>query len=140
MANPIGITFLPSDENQALGPKRGQLEGDLGQAFKILSLRLPRVQGARAIAPPNLLASQGSAGVPGQLGGGFNPQAAVFEALLKAMAGGPTSGVGPGNQMPMRPPSPRLIVNNPIQQAYNGPSALDPAPVPRPRRLVQREY
>lgn len=86
----IGITFIPSDENQALGPKRGNLEGDLGQAFKILSLRLPRVQGARAIAPPTLLNSPGSAGVAG----GGNPQAAVFLALLHAVMG---RGASPGS-------------------------------------------
>lgn len=82
--NPIGITFLPSAENQADGPKRGSLEGDLGQAFKILSLRLPRVQGAKAITPPGNMTGTGAAvGVPG----GFNPQAAIFEAIIRAMQG-----------------------------------------------------
>jgi hypothetical protein len=85
MANsPIGINFMPSEENQQMGPKRGNLEGDLGQAFKILSLRLPRVLGARSLSPHVAQGPGAAAGMPG----GFNPQAAIFEALLKSMAGG----------------------------------------------------
>lgn len=90
--SPIGITFIPSAENQAQGPQRGQLEGDLGQAFKILSLRLPQVQGARAIAPPDLLNSAGSAGSAGSV----NPMAAVFRALMHSMQGDPAAPMGAG--------------------------------------------
>lgn len=115
--NPIGITFLPSDENQALGPQRGQMEGDLGQAFKILSLRLPRIQGAHAIAPPDLLNAPGASGQPG----GMNPQAAIFDALLKAMQGQGGGGMGPMATtpigIPQAPAPPRVIagggVNSP---------------------------
>lgn len=113
--NPIGITFLPSDENQALGPKRGQMEGDLGQAFKILSLRLrpPDVQGVHAIAPPDLLHSAGAAGM-----GGMNPHAAIFDALLKAMSGG--GGMTPMSSTPIgapHAPPPRVIPG----AGFNGP-------------------
>lgn len=89
---PIGITFMPSAEAAANGPRQAGVEGqggsDLTQAFKILSLHLPRVLGAAAIAPKRLLTSQGAAGVPGQPSGGFNPYAAVFESLLQSLTGG----------------------------------------------------
>lgn len=134
MANPIGVTFIPNDQNQALGPQQGQVEGgdigDLGRAFKILSLHLPRVLGASAISSPRLLTSPGSNALPGSV----NPAAAVFDALLRAMTGeapptvpgantagsafglgGPgasfaprvTPGVGPTNLGPIGPGLPR---------------------------------
>ena len=108
MANqPIGISFLPSAENQAQGPQRQGMEGgggDLAQAWKILSLQLPRVLGARSLAPKRLLTGAGSAGMQG------NPSAEVFKALLKAMLGGqsylptPESGAQPGITLPSQNP------------------------------------
>ena len=93
MANgPIGISFLPSQENQSTGLKQGQMEGDLGEAFKILSLRLPRVVGARAPTPGGNLSGAGTSDLSGLSSGaegsGFNPNAALFEALIKAMLQG----------------------------------------------------
>lgn len=98
MAGPIGVTFMPSAENQQMGGRQGAMEGggsDLAQAFKVLSLRLPQVLGARAPAPASLLNGAGSAGVaPGQ-----NSNSAMFQAILKAMLGGsmgsPSSGSAP---------------------------------------------
>jgi hypothetical protein len=93
-SNPIGVTFIPSADNQAMGPQRGALEGpsgNLGQAFKILNLHLPRVLGQGAPAPEGLLRSRGAEGIAG----GGDPYAAVFAALLKAMAGG-AGGTLPG--------------------------------------------
>jgi hypothetical protein len=87
---PIGISFLPTAENQAQGPQQGQLEGDLGSAFRILSLRLPRVLGAKAISSPDLLAG----GTNVSPGSNFNPHAAVFEALLRALAAAAGGGTG----------------------------------------------
>src|SRR3954466_11472917 len=89
MANqPIGVTFIPTEDAAAQGQKRGSLEGsggsDLAEAFKVISLHLPRFLGSRALASPGLLNGPGAAGVSG----GFNPHAAVFDALLKAMNGG----------------------------------------------------
>jgi hypothetical protein len=128
MPQPIGVTFIPSANNQAEGPRQGQLNGpggDLADAFKVLSLRLPRVLGAQALAPSRLLTSPGAAGVPG----GFNPASAVFQALLDAMSGG-SSYLGerrtpgslsdffgneghrsdPVSEPPMpRPPAPRIV-------------------------------
>ncbi len=94
---PVGITFMPSAEAAANGPRQAGIEGtggsDLAQAFKILSLHLPRVLGASAIAPKTLLTSPGSAGVAAP--SGVNPYSAVFQALLQSMgAGSPDAGSG----------------------------------------------
>lgn len=86
MPPPIGISFLPSDDQAANGPMQGNAEGDLGQALKILSLHLPRVLGSRPIASKRLLTNPG----------GFNPAAAVIQAILAAggMHGGASAGGG----------------------------------------------
>lgn len=80
---PIGISFIPSADQAANGPQQGNLEGDLSQAFKILSLRLPRILGARAPASSTLLNGGGSAALPN----GGNPYAAVIHALLGTKTG-----------------------------------------------------
>lgn len=80
MPGPIGISFLPSDQQAANGPMQGSLEGDLGQALKILSLQLPRRPSVRGIAPPRLMNA--------------SPMAAVIQALLHA--GGLSAGGGGG--------------------------------------------
>lgn len=99
---PIGISFMPSADNQQNGPRQGSLEGpgntDLAQAFKILSLHLPRVLGAQAIAPKKLLESQGSAGIANPSGG--SPSSAIFEALLRAMSGGQMGASSPSALTP----------------------------------------
>lgn len=117
-----------------MGPRQGQLEGVPEQAFKVLSMRLPRVLGARAVSPEGLLNSPGSAGMQG------NPLSAVFEALLKAMAGGqwqvpqmprykdvpPTGGgvFGPALPPGSRPPAPNVTVDQ-------GPRISAPPQMPR---------
>jgi hypothetical protein len=143
MANsPIGITFIPTEENQALGPQRNALEGsggsDLAQAFKILSLRLPQVLGARAIGSPRVLSGGGSAALPPA----FNPNAAVFKALINAMMGGGEYGRFLGNEpSPVAPPSasatpwaipaPNFKVNQPTREALPFARAYDtPSSVP----------
>lgn len=125
-ANNIGITFIPNEEAAAMGPKRGGLEGLTEQVFKILSLRLPRVVGARSISP--LLGGQGAG--PMASAGGFNPNAAVFEALLRSMgrgAGGP--GVPQG-----APPPPQINV----QQPSAGPPTQPQMPMNPQSRYPQR--
>lgn len=126
MADPIGISFLPSTQNQAVGPQQGQMEGDLASAFKILSLRLPRVLGAQSIAPSSLLNGQGSGGMMG----GFNPYSAVFDALLKAAGLSGGSAGAPGmvaGGMPSAP-APRVGADS------SGRIGAPPPPAP-PERL-----
>lgn len=103
--NQIGVSFLPSQENQDMGMQRGQMEGDLGQALKILSLRMPRVVGAQALTPQSNMGGGLSSAVPraGTVGGeqgAFNPNAALFESLIKALLSGTndaglSGGMGP---------------------------------------------
>lgn len=87
---PIGISFIPSAQNQAQqGPRQAGLEGDLSQAFKILSLRLPTTVGAASPVPQALLTNPGASGLPSAgPSAPYDPMAAVFTALLKSMAGG----------------------------------------------------
>lgn len=90
MNQPIGVSFLPSEDNQQQGLQRGAMEGDLGQALKILSLQLPTVRGARPITPWSNLGNQGAAGLQSPTTG-FNPGSAIMEAVFKALAGLPSS-------------------------------------------------
>jgi hypothetical protein len=81
---------MPTADAAANGPKQASLEGgtggsDLAAAFKILSLHLPRVLGAGAIAPSRLLNSPGSAGVAAPAG--VSPYAQAFQMLLQSMSG-----------------------------------------------------
>ncbi len=73
-SNGIGVTFIPSTQNQqAQGPGQGAREGDLsggrssdlGTAYKILSLRLPNVVSTRAPAQQGLLQGAGAMGLKG---------------------------------------------------------------------------
>jgi hypothetical protein len=96
MPNQIGISFMPTAENQGTGqagPTASPLapSTDLAQAYKILSLRLPTVVGARAPVASALLTSPGSGAF-----GGMNPYAALFQALIKAglNGGGDLPGLG----------------------------------------------
>jgi hypothetical protein len=93
---PIGISFIPSAQNQALGNQAAGREStlgggpssDLAAAYKILSLRLPTVVGATAPTPASNLTGGGASAVS-SLPGGLSPHAALFTALLKAaMSGG----------------------------------------------------
>lgn len=97
--SPIGVTFMPTAEASANGPRQAGIEGqggsDLAQAFKILSLHLPRVLGASAIAPKRLLTSQGAAGVAAPAG--VSPYSQVFQALLQSMGAG--GGMAPSDPM-----------------------------------------
>lgn len=79
---------MPSADAAANGPRQAGIEGqggsDLTQAFKILSLHLPRVLGASAIAPKRLLAGGGGAAA---VAGNLSPYSQVFQALLQSLTG-----------------------------------------------------
>lgn len=136
--NPIGVSFLPSEDNQAQGLQRGKMEGDLGQALKILTLQLPTVRGARPITPYSNLGNAGAAGLQSPASG-FNPNSAVFEAVIKALSGmgspdpyAPASGApyAPSSPSPYQPsgslPAPNIIPG--IDGGTGGQSRLDQAP------------
>ncbi len=130
MARPIGVSFLPGSETPSRHPSGDATGGsDLAQAIKILSLRLPRVVGARAIASPRLLTSPGAAGIPGA-----NPHAAVFEALLKSIAGGGgmSSPGMPGPSTPSEPWTPGPDRGAPWTPGPTPPTIPPPFPLPAP--------
>lgn len=138
MPSPIGVSFLPSQDNQQQGSRQGQLEGDIGEALKIIGLRLPSVVGARSITPASNLSGGGSGAVD-SLSGVTNPNAAAFEALIRALLGhGSRSsggGVGGGVQgLAPNIPAPNIIPG--VNQGEPGPDAFRPGPVdlsPRPQ-------
>jgi hypothetical protein len=150
---PIGISFIPTAQNQANGPQAASAQGEIGrgpntdlaQAYKILSLRLPTVVGAQAPVKASLLTSPGSSGV---LPGGMDPYAALFQALLKSMlSSGPDAGSSlPGSSAPSTStapqdgglPSPGRTVPRitvPQQQFPTGVEDASPAPT-----APQRDY
>lgn len=134
--SPIGVTFMPTADAAANGPRQAGIEGagtsDLAQAFKILSLHLPSVLGAPAIAPKRLLTSQGSAGVAAPAAA--NPYSAVFQALLQSMGAGggndPMAASAPSAAAPTLPSSLSSLFNAPTSyQASTSPTS-DYAPSP----------
>lgn len=104
-----GYSFAPTNDNAMMGGRNGQLAG-VPEATQVISLRLPRVVGARAIAPTELLNPNGG-------GQGVDPTAAaILQTLLRTMRGQPPMGqpgslpggtAGPANPFPGgEPPRP----------------------------------
>jgi hypothetical protein len=126
-SNEIGVSFAPTFENALDGSRRGSMEG-LQQAMKIISLRLPRVIGARPIAPASLLQSPGA--------GGADPYGgAVIQTLMQALglnwgSRGTDAGPNPVGAIDA-PVSPTMPMPGPL---YNpvGPVGWPPSP-PLPR-------
>jgi hypothetical protein len=87
----LGVSFAPTTDNAAMGPKNGSLAG-VPQAIQVISMQLPRLLGARPVAPGSLLGSQG---------GGGNPvvQSALLQTILKSL-GLPGGTAGPGPVQP----------------------------------------
>lgn len=126
-SQPIGISFIPSVENQAQGPQQNAMEGggsDLTQAWKVLSLQLPRVMGAQSLAPKRLLNGAGAAGVAG----GLDPHAAAFQALIQAMVGAS----GGNGYMPTDQRQPTGTPTAPAGNPYTDFFANEPR-MPQPR-------
>lgn len=97
-----GVNFQPGaqsygQQNGQGGPSRQQGSNQgVQEAIKVLSLRLPKVVGARAVAPAPLLTSQGSGG---------NPNVdSIVESVLSRMF--PGQGSGPAPSAPMFAPEP----------------------------------
>lgn len=101
----VGISFAPTTTNAQLGPKNGQLEG-VPQAIQVLSMALPRVVGARSIAPQGVVSGSGGSGT------GTDPAAnAVLMSLLKALGIHSLGGLPGGTAGPNPPeinPDPSL--------------------------------
>lgn len=67
MANSFGVSFLPGsgEQDQTQRPGGVSPRNPVQEAVQILSLRLPKMFGARSIAPAPLLTSPGGMGAPG---------------------------------------------------------------------------
>jgi len=127
----IGQTFAPIGNpmqrpNGTAGTPAG-LSG-VQQAIKILNLRMPRVQGAAAIAPTLLLNSPGAGGLPQP---GRDP---ILDAILRGVLGGyappqQTAPSAPGGATPVSVPPPKITPINPPQG--NSPQfGVAPLPIP----------
>jgi hypothetical protein len=119
MAAPLGQSFAPigaaDEETKKMNPAQ--------QAIQVLSMRIPRVRGARTISP---LIGESRSAAASQVGG-FSPESAVLQTLMQTIGAGaslPTGtmpGGGMGGAMSAlgggMPPSP---------QAPNAPPSFEP--------------
>lgn len=93
-----GVSFQPGQQGgygQSNSPQRQMPEG-VQEAIKVLSLRLPRVVGANAIAPAPLLNSPGAGG---------HVDGIVSNILSKLMPSGATPPQAPAPMVPSNAPS-----------------------------------
>lgn len=79
MIRPLGESFAPTSaaDDEARKPNPAE------QAIQVLSMRLPRVKGARSISP--LVGEPGSA-ARRETPGGYAPDSAVLQTLMRAQA------------------------------------------------------
>lgn len=139
--NDYGVSFAPTRDNAAMGQRNGQLSG-VPQAIQVLSLALPRVMGARPVAPTELLTAQGGEGIDPIAG-------SVLETLMKAFRrpqpGQPGSLPGgtagpnpfPGGQPPTGPGGGGGREGSPFPQPGPDPGLPDPGPTRDPQIHVQ---
>lgn len=141
----LGLSFLPQDNQGASGPGGARLE----DVLRVLSFRLPRILGAKPIAPAQLLNARGGQGDP--LGSAV-AQGVISQVLRGSPAGSSTStalgmsgdmgapsplsqlfapALGPGagiDDIPMMPPRVIPVEGPPsgpggggtLQQSYDG--------------------
>lgn len=119
----IGQSFAPlGDPTQQRPSAGGANTAGPQEAIRVLNLRMPRVFGAGAPAPAQLLTSPGSAGLPQQ--NAHNP---LIEAILRAVMGG----FGGGPQV--APSAPGGMPPGGMSQGMPGGGAPAPSPtIPAP--------
>ncbi len=108
----MGVSFVPGGQGDPQNrSQQGEASGaaPLQQAIQMLSLRLPRVVGANAMAPGQLL------NAPGGMGGSGNP---LLEALLRLA--GMAGGGGMPSGMPNQAPSPMAFGSAPMPRFNPG--------------------
>jgi len=151
MAGQLGIRFKPDAKQALMGKQQGSREG-LQRAIQLISLRYPRVIGAQSpVGDRSLLAGEGA-----PRPAGFNPNAAIMQAMIQALASGHT----PPSVLPTRPgaaPRPRSQgaavqrqgrrrdPSRPSTGLTNIPSpsftpGIDTRPMPLPTGSVSREW
>ena len=107
-----GVSFQPSDPN-ATGAQKSPQQS-LQEAIQVLSLRLPKTVGARAVAPGELLNAQGSGGNP-------RVDSVVNQVMSRMFPTGNAPGGAPvlGGQMPGT--SGTMPVSPPVRYDGNAP-------------------
>jgi hypothetical protein len=137
-----GVSFAPTRDNAMMGPRNAQLTG-VPEATQVISLRLPRVVGARSIAPGALLNAEGG-------GGSDLLGSALLQTLLRTLGGipgmpgslpGGTAGPNPsdehGPNNPFAGPPKEWTPTGPSMPG--GPSMPAPAPSTQKPRIVPEE-
>ena len=93
----IGVNFQPgADQDQQQQNGGAPKSQGVQEAIKVLSLRLPKVVGAQAVAPHALLGAQGGMGRPGI--------DSIVESVLAKFFPQAAQGQGPQMPAPMVPP------------------------------------
>lgn len=162
----FGVSFTDAFQNQ---PQQQPGFGSPGagaapfqSAVQLLSLRLPRVVGANALAPAPLLQGQGAGGIPpdlwsqlmqyfgqGGAGGGMGRTPRVVPGTQPQQAPGPLGGgpqpfpTPPGGPMPGNPMQPQPMPNDPGGRPWPGnpytPQPFPGSPMGRPRPTLGRQ-
>ena len=138
-----GVSFQPNDPQRSergSGPNASNAPQGVQEAIKILSLRLPRVVGARASSPQALLSSPGAGGNP-------RVDSVVNQVMQKFF---PTASMGAMPPVPGAPPTlgqPRpgvsgsMPVSPPVRFPDNRPEEPRSSPVlGRPRISVDQPF
>jgi hypothetical protein len=134
-----GVSFAPTRDNAMMGPRNAQLTG-VPEATQVISLRLPRVVGARAIAPGALLNAAGG-------GGSDLLGSALLQTLLRTLGGVPgMPGSLPGGTAgpnPSEEKAPNPFPGPPKEWTPTEPgSPVDPSPAPstpKPRVVPEED-
>src|SRR3990167_1200363 len=97
-----GVSFQPGQSgSRGTQSRPSSANTGIQEAIKLLSLRLPRVVGARAMAPQALLESAGSGGNP-------RVDSVVSQVMRRMFPTGGDPGAG-GTPAPMVPPTPPVV-------------------------------
>lgn len=86
----LGLSYQPgADQQNGNGGQGGPQAPPVQEAIRLLSLRLPSVQGARSISPQALLQGQGSAGLGAGQGMSLGAAIEFLRRLLQQSGGRP---------------------------------------------------
>lgn len=137
-----GVSFQPGSQQDATQRPGSSPSQGVQEAIKVLSLRMPKVVGARAMAPGQLLNAQGSGGNPlidsvvNQVLARYFPTDAPPMTQAPSLGGAPVLGPRPGESSTM-PPSPmpsRMPRITPIETGQSPtispPGVYAPPPAP----------
>lgn len=144
MADDFGLSFSPTTTTD---PRKAQADPNapVQEAVRTLSLRLPRVVGARGAAPQPLLNGPGSAGLgplaaPGAgMAGPGGPSFGIEQLLMTLFGAGAapapnvTPGIG-GAGFAGQPSTPGFSFNEGAQGIPAAPAPAAPAPRPVPNK------